>query len=144
MSAQGHCIAQHPVQVMNVQQLLIALKMLHVSTLSMALSVSVHPVSLVMEGRVETTVLVGWYIASASMTIIENANYYEDIDECRVGFDNCLDGPGAMCNNLVGSFECQCEDGFQGDGVNSCVGEPVANSMRDTCIRLPIYERYYK
>ena len=76
MSAQGHCIAQHPVQVMNVQQLLIALKMLHVSTLSMALSVSAHLVSLVMEGRVETTVLVGSYIASASMTIIiENANY---------------------------------------------------------------------
>ncbi|XP_015773216.1 PREDICTED: uncharacterized protein LOC107351442 isoform X1 [Acropora digitifera] len=43
----------------------------------------------------------------------------EDFDECEAHEDNC--GHHATCVNNVGSFECKCKDGFEGDGI-SCEG----------------------
>lgn len=43
----------------------------------------------------------------------------EDFDECEAHEDNC--GQHATCVNNVGSFECKCKDGFEGDGI-SCEG----------------------
>ena len=39
-----------------------------------------------------------------------------DIDECDLGVDNCSDN--ATCTDTVGSFNCNCNPGFEGDGVN--------------------------
>ena len=47
-----------------------------------------------------------------------------DIDECRVGFDNCLDVP-ITCINTFGTFMCLCPIGFEGDGVIDCNGMPI-------------------
>ena len=43
----------------------------------------------------------------------------EDFDECMAHQDNC--GHHATCVNKEGSFECKCNDGFEGDGI-SCEG----------------------
>ena len=37
-----------------------------------------------------------------------------DTDECTVGTYPC--DPNASCKNTKGSFECNCKDGFTGDG----------------------------
>ena len=39
-----------------------------------------------------------------------------DIDECTAEIDNCHEN--ATCNSTSGSFECTCNAGFDGDGVN--------------------------
>ena len=44
-----------------------------------------------------------------------------DVDECTLGQDNC-DPSRAICNNTIGSFECECLHGFTGDGV-TCEGQ---------------------
>ncbi|XP_078374426.1 uncharacterized protein LOC144657969 [Oculina patagonica] len=46
-----------------------------------------------------------------------------DIDECTENTDDC--SSNADCSNLVGSFECTCRPGFNGDGktcqdINEC------------------------
>ena len=46
-----------------------------------------------------------------------------DIDECAVGEHNC--SRDATCSDIVGadgSFQCYCNTGFSGDGVN-CTSE---------------------
>ena len=42
-----------------------------------------------------------------------------DIDECEQDIHDCH--TNAVCINNVGSFTCQCSDGFQGNGRN-CTG----------------------
>ena len=43
-----------------------------------------------------------------------------DIDECALDTDNC-DTVNAVCHNNVGSFDCTCNGGYEGDGV-TCTG----------------------
>ena len=43
-----------------------------------------------------------------------------DIDECGDGTANCHSD--ATCTNTLGGFNCTCDDGFQGDGVD-CIGK---------------------
>ena len=45
-----------------------------------------------------------------------------DHDECAAELDNCHEN--ASCNNTFGSFECTCNAGFEGDGVN-CTSKAV-------------------
>lgn len=40
-----------------------------------------------------------------------------DIDECANG-DSC--GPGAVCRNIEGAYECSCPPGFEGDPRVGC------------------------
>ena len=39
-----------------------------------------------------------------------------DINECELETDNCH--MNADCTDTIGSFECTCNSGFVGDGVN--------------------------
>ena len=43
-----------------------------------------------------------------------------DINECVEGTSNCHNN--ATCTNNYGSYECACNDGFEGDGFN-CTGK---------------------
>ena len=47
-----------------------------------------------------------------------------DINECTAGTDMCHDN--AMCTNTAGSYECSCDIGFTGDGID-------CTSMNFTC-----------
>lgn len=38
-----------------------------------------------------------------------------DIDECIIKSDNCHDN--ATCNDTIGSFTCECQAGFSGNGT---------------------------
>ena len=42
-----------------------------------------------------------------------------DIDECQENTDNCHNN--ATCSNNEGSFDCQCIQGYTGDGTD-CAG----------------------
>ena len=42
-----------------------------------------------------------------------------DIDECSLGRDDCNES--ARCDDTDGSFDCTCNPGYSGDGVN-CEG----------------------
>lgn len=44
-----------------------------------------------------------------------------DVNECSLGIDNCH--READCINQEGLFDCRCQDGFLGDGINCCVSE---------------------
>lgn len=43
-----------------------------------------------------------------------------DYDECLNGTHDC--DSNATCTNTLGSYLCECEDGFTGDG-RACAGE---------------------
>ena len=51
-----------------------------------------------------------------------------DIDECATGIANCHFF--ATCTNTQGSFSCQCEEGYFGDGF-SCNNEGLFLSLFD-------------
>ena len=52
-----------------------------------------------------------------------NASRCLDVNECNVNNGGCR-GDGAMCSNLIGSFQCWCEQGYElsSDGV-TCSGK---------------------
>ncbi|XP_033643557.1 uncharacterized protein LOC117303459 isoform X5 [Asterias rubens] len=59
-----------------------------------------------------------------------------DVDECNLQSDNC--SPDAVCNNTVGSYECFCNEGYNGDGrvcsdLNECNAENSCDSNSE-CI----------
>ena len=37
-----------------------------------------------------------------------------DVNECNEGSHTC--SPHAICRNEIGSYRCDCKDGFKGDG----------------------------
>ena len=41
---------------------------------------------------------------------------FADIDECELGIDNCH--VNATCTDVIGSFVCTCNNGFDGNGVD--------------------------
>ena len=46
--------------------------------------------------------------------------HISDNDECKSGNNNC--NANAKCTNTVGSFDCNCNSGFSGNGVD-CEGD---------------------
>jgi len=53
-----------------------------------------------------------------------------DIDECMTDMDDCH--ANATCNNTFGSFECTCDSGFEGNGVN-CTNVDECQLEDDNC-----------
>ena len=43
-----------------------------------------------------------------------------DIDECSRGLSQCVNN--ASCSNTNGSYHCNCDSGFSGDGFVQCSG----------------------
>ena len=46
---------------------------------------------------------------------------YEDLDECTSQTHDCP--ANGLCTNVEGSFQCECQSGFTGDG-KTCDGRP--------------------
>ena len=44
-----------------------------------------------------------------------------DVEECLTGQDTC-DASSSICRNTVGSFECDCNAGYEASGPNTCTG----------------------
>ena len=57
--------------------------------------------------------------------IIQSFTKYAGINECVTGAANCA--PDATCIDTLGSFECRCNEGFEGDGRTQCIGELSAH-----------------
>ena len=53
-----------------------------------------------------------------------------DINECELGGDECH--MYATCTDTIGSFECFCNSGFEGDGVN-CTS--MYASLKICCVK---------
>lgn len=56
-------------------------------------------------------------------------SFYLDIDECSTSYSYVrrrLCGENAVCVNSPGSYSCQCEEGFSGDG-HTCVSMLIFN-----------------
>ena len=42
--------------------------------------------------------------------------FFPDVDECELEIHNCH--VNAECIDTVGSYECVCNQGYSGDGIN--------------------------
>ena len=66
---------------------------------------------------------------TASMIVLSTT---DNVDECAQSLHDC--DTNATCINSVGSYSCQCNAGFQGDG-RSCIGWLVS-SIHTYCLHL--------
>ena len=60
------------------------------------------------------------HIYTLKMAVINRLFILTDVDECALQTDNCHPN-FAMCMNTAGSFDCSCNSGFTGNGVD-CTG----------------------
>jgi len=63
-----------------------------------------------------------WFLKSSPFLLYKT--YFKltlDIDECETNVDNC-DQVNGNCSNTEGSFECTCNVGYTGDGID-CEGK---------------------
>ncbi|XP_076675323.1 multiple EGF like domains 8 isoform X2 [Andrena cerasifolii] len=61
-----------------------------------------------------------------------------DVDECDLGLHDCH--PNALCTNTHGSFSCQCERGFNGDGKENCTKTCYEKCVNGYCSEAPDYK----
>lgn len=59
----------------------------------------------------------------SSIAVDESALQILDIDECADEDQNDCD-PNAKCSNIVGSYNCRCLKGYEGDG-RDCTGKSL-------------------
>ena len=50
----------------------------------------------------------------------KSSDIFSDMNECELDQDHCHSN--ATCHNVVGSFMCTCNDGFEGNGTY-CIGK---------------------
>ena len=53
--------------------------------------------------------------------------YIIDVNECDLNTHDCDEH--ATCNNTIGSYECECNTGYSGDG-NECTGIKINKYTR--------------
>ena len=68
----------------------------------------------------ELTAQVSLRFPQSVVIVILHYLYFSDINECKLGTDDCH--PNATCTDTVGSFDCSCNSGFTGNGMD-CFGE---------------------
>ena len=73
------------------------------------------------------------------MTCFYHCSTPADINECLEGSHNCH--KDANCVNNVGSFTCDCKDGFNGNGTY-CYGKSTPNV--DVCSRIAIDQMHWR
>jgi len=78
------------------------------------------------------------FSCDCSGTDFEGVTCETDINECSDGTDNCDEN--ATCTNIPGSFTCECNPGYEGDGtvctdIDACVNNPC--DVNATCTDLP-------
>ena len=61
-----------------------------------------------------------------------------DIDECNLNMHDCH--PDATCQNVHGSYECQCQKGFIGDGKIKCERTCYEDCIHGKCSDGPDYK----
>ncbi|XP_063223363.1 multiple epidermal growth factor-like domains protein 8 [Bacillus rossius redtenbacheri] len=61
-----------------------------------------------------------------------------DVDECDLGLHDCH--PNATCTNTRGSYRCQCNRGFSGDGKVNCVKTCFEDCVAGYCMPAPDYK----
>jgi len=56
------------------------------------------------------------------LTVCNNAvlALFPDVDECATNNGGCH--TNAICVNKIGSYNCYCKPGYQGDGTSRCDG----------------------
>lgn len=54
--------------------------------------------------------------------LMYDATVFVDLNECISGLHNC--NVNARCGNVIGSYFCQCHQGYSGDG-HSCYGQSL-------------------
>ena len=60
-----------------------------------------------------------YFCTQALCTCLITNSFVADIPECERGLDGC--DPNATCTNTIGSYVCNCNTGFTGDGF-TCPG----------------------
>ena len=68
------------------------------------------------DGFTCTSKILHFLINIITMILNDPYLFYTDIDECTVGPNNC--SIYASCLDRPGSFDCVCNEGFSGDGVD--------------------------
>ena len=60
-----------------------------------------------------------------------NVIIYTDLDECKLDIHRCSEN--AKCSNSEGSYDCNCDDGFIGNGI-TCLSK-YHNIVSETSAR---------
>ena len=69
--------------------------------------------------------------------------FIPDVDECELDIDNCH--VNANCIDVIGSFDCTCNSGFEGDGVTCiskkflCILEEGGHVLKSHCVLFTVY-----
>ena len=66
---------------------------------------------------------------------------FSDIDECVNSTTLCHEL--AICINNIGNYTCKCMSGYEGDGVNSCVGKYMCIAQLMCTYFLYEHNKYY-
>ena len=54
--------------------------------------------------------------------VLADGTFSTDINECILEIDSCH--VNATCTDIIGHYECTCNSGFEGDGIN-CTSKDV-------------------